>query len=147
MILIGIFGLVVVLLLYVLVYLFFIKRTDRFMDAWEKEMKERIEKTMAEGKKALEEASEVIKASRKPMEELEEAAQAIKASRETMEKFVFEKGFISKPISEESLVPKTITETQAKPITISTATPYFTPSKDRKREKWVNWIYTEPAFS
>ena len=146
MILISILGLCFVIFLYILLYLFFIRRTDRFMDVWEKEMKEKIEKVMAEGVKTLEEASQVVKASIKPIEELEEAAQAIKASREAMEKFALEKGFITKPVSEESSIPKTIIETQAEPIAISTATPYFAPYKDRN-EDWVNWIYTEPALS
>ncbi|MDP3024079.1 MAG: hypothetical protein Q8O10_00915 [candidate division Zixibacteria bacterium] len=117
------------------------------MDSWEKEVKIKIEKTMEEGIKALEEASQVVKASRKPIQELEEAAQAIKASREAMEKFAFEKGFITKPVSEESPIPETIILTKAEPIEIPAPFPYFV-HYERKPKEWGNWILSaEPAFS
>jgi hypothetical protein len=118
------------------------------MDTWEKEMKERIEKTMAEGKKALEEASEVVKASHKPMQELEEAAEAIKASRIAMERFAIEKGFITKHVSEKSSMPETIIETQAEPIASPTPSYYFTTYEHRKHKEWENWVLVpEPTFS
>ena len=153
MILIGILGLCIVIFLYVLLYLFFIRRTNKFIDAWEKEIKEKIEKVTSEG-----------------LQSLEEAAQAIKASRIEMERFALEKGFISAPVSEASSTPETIVgkkeklvnlvkelksslalvrgiKTEAEPIEIPTSFPYFVPY-ERKPKEWGNWVLSaEPAFS
>jgi F0F1-type ATP synthase membrane subunit b/b' len=131
MILIGILGLCIVIFLYVLLYLFFIRRTNRFMDAWEKEIKEKIEKVTKEG-----------------ILPLEEAAEAIKASREAMESFALEKGLITKPAPEESSIPEIIIETQAEPMASPTPSYYLATCEHRKRKEWENWVLVpEPTFS
>ena len=130
MIIIGVIGIFLVIILYVFLYLYFSRRADKFLETWKKELKEKINQV----------AQEEIKP-------LQEAAQAIKASREAMEKFAFEKGFITKPVSEESSIPKTIIETQAEPIASPTSSYYFTTYKRRKQKEWKNWVpLLEPSF-
>ena len=86
MLLIGIFGLIIILILWFLLYWFFIKRADKFMDAWEKEMKEKVQKAMTESIKSLKEASVVIKTLTKSTESLNEALEIIKILNKDFEK-------------------------------------------------------------
>ena len=60
MTLIGIFGLCLVASLWVLLYFYFIRRTDRFMENWEKEIKEKAEKSTLKSIQALEEVAKGV---------------------------------------------------------------------------------------
>jgi len=129
MILISILIIFSILILYVFLYLFFRKRTDRFMESWEKELREKIERVTSEG-----------------LQPLEEAAEAIKASRMAMEEFAIGKGYITKPNSQESSVGKTIIETQAEPMASPIPSYHFATYESRKREEWENWgLPAKPA--
>jgi tetratricopeptide (TPR) repeat protein len=105
MILIGIVGLCLVAILWVLLYLYFIRRTDRFMENWEREIKEKAEKSTLKSIQSLEEVAKAIETLPESIQSLEEAAEAIKASRKAMEKFAFEKGFIPEPSPQEITIP------------------------------------------
>ncbi|MCJ7576849.1 MAG: hypothetical protein MUO91_00175, partial [candidate division Zixibacteria bacterium] len=60
MILIGIVGLCLVAILWVLLYLYFIRRADRFMENWEREIKEKAEKSTLKSIRSLEEVAKAI---------------------------------------------------------------------------------------
>jgi hypothetical protein len=126
MILTGIVGLCLVAILWVLLYAYFIRRTDRFMENWEKEIKAKIEKATIEG-----------------MQPFEEAAEAIKTSRKAMEKFAYERGFIPPPPLNEISAPKLITEPQLETMPNSSSSFQFDPYPARKRKERENW---SPSF-
>ncbi len=123
MILIGIIGLFLVGVLWVLLYSYFLRRTDRFMDNWEREIKEKAEK-----------------ATHDSIRSLEEAAEAIKASRKEMERFAYDRGFIPKPPSEEVATAEPKIETQLEPIASPSPSFQFAPYKTRKHKEWENLI-------
>jgi tRNA threonylcarbamoyl adenosine modification protein (Sua5/YciO/YrdC/YwlC family) len=85
MILIGIVGLCLVAILWVLLYLYFIRRTDRFMENWEREIKEKAEKYTLKSIQSLEEVAKAIDTLPESIQSLEEASEAIKMSRRAME--------------------------------------------------------------
>lgn len=119
MILIGIVGLCVVAALWVLLYFYFIRRTDRFMENWEREIKEKADKSTLKSIQALEEVAKGIEGIPESIQSLEEAAEAIKTSRKAMEKFAYERGFIPKYPSQEITTPESAKEPQLEPRAIS----------------------------
>jgi len=139
MIAIGIIGLCLVAGLWVLLYFYFIRRADRFMDNWEKGMKEKAEKTTQESLQSLQKAAKALEVSVEGVHSLNEAAEAIKASRKAMEKFACERGFIPKPPNEEITTSKQITEPELESI-LSPA-PYwqFALYGTRKRKDHEQW--------
>ncbi len=139
MIAIGIIGLCLVAGLWVLLYFYFIRRTDRFMDNWEKEIKERAEKATLESIQTLQEAAKALEASVDGVQSIHEAAKAIKASRKAMEEFASQRGFIPKSSAEEITTPKQITEPELEPIPSSTPSFQFAPYETRKRKDWEQW--------
>lgn len=136
MILTGIIGLCLVASLWVLLYFYFIRRTDRFMENWEKEIKEKAEKATRESLHSLEEAAKAIETSVQGIQSLEEAVAAIKTSRKAMEEFASQRGFIPKPSAEETATPKQITEPELEWIPSTTPSFQFAPYETRKRKDW-----------
>jgi hypothetical protein len=136
MILIGIVGLCLVAILWVLLYLYFIRRTDRFMDNWEREIKEKAEKSTLKSIQALEEVAKGIERLPESIQSLEEAAEAIRTSRKAMEKLAYEKGFISKPPPEEIIPPEPVKESKLEPIASPSPSWQFAPYETRKRKDW-----------
>jgi len=131
MILVGIIGLFLVGVLWVLLYLYFLRRTDRFMDNWEKEIKEKAEES-----------------TRDSIQSLEEAAEAIKTSRKAMEEFAYERGFIPKPVSKKTTPPKQITETQLESIPSPSPSFRFARYAPRKHKEWEHWTQSrQPVLS
>lgn len=139
MILVGVIGLCLVAAFWVMLYFYFIRRTDRFMEDLEKEIKEKAEAATRESLKTLEEAAEAIETSVKGVESLEEAAVAIKTSRKAMEEFASERGFIPKPSAEEKPPPIQVSESQLEPISSSTPTLQFAHYDTPKRKEWEQW--------
>lgn len=74
MILIGIVGLCLVAILWVLLYIYFLRRTDRFMEKWEGEIKEKVAKSTFEGIQSLEEVAKAAETLPESIRSLEEAA-------------------------------------------------------------------------
>jgi hypothetical protein len=138
MIAIGIIGLCLVAGLWVLLYFYFLRRTDRFMDNWEKEIKEKAEKATQESLQMLQEAANALEASVENVQSLHEASEAIKASRQAMERFAFEKGFIPKLPAEEIKVSAPITEPQLETMPNSSSSFQFDPYPARKHEEREN---------
>lgn len=85
-ILICIVGLCTVAILWVLLYLHSIRRTNRFMGNWEREMKEKAEKSTLESTQALEKVAKGIEGLPESIQLLGDAAEAIKTSRKAVEK-------------------------------------------------------------
>jgi biopolymer transport protein ExbB/TolQ len=139
MILTGIIGLCLVAVFWVLLYFYFMRRTDRFMENWEKQIKEKAEKARLESLQSLEEAARAIETSVKGVESLKEAAAAIKTSRKAMEEYASERGFIPKPVAEETATPKQITEPELEWIPSTTPSFQFAPYETRKRKDWEQW--------
>lgn len=139
MILIGIVGLCLVAILWVLLYLYFIRRADRFMENWEREIKEKAEKSTLKSIRSLEEVAKAIETLPESIRSLEEAAEAIKASRKTMEKFAFEKGLIPKPPDEEITTPEQITGPELESILSPAPSWQFAPYGTRKRKDREQW--------
>jgi signal transduction histidine kinase len=148
MILIGIVGLWLVAILWVLLYLYFIRRTDRFMENWERKIKEKVAKSTFEGIQSLEEVAKAAETLPESIRSLKEAAEAIKASRKAMERFAFEKGFIDKPISQEIPTPESIIESQLETIASPSASFQFGRYESRKYREWEHRISTpQPIVS
>lgn len=139
MILTGIIGLCLVAVCWVLLYLYFVRRTDRFMENWEKQIKEKTEKATLESLQSLEEAARAIETSVKGVGSLEEAAAAIKTSRKAMEEYASQKGFIPTPSVEGTAAPVPIIEPELEQIPSPTPTIQFAPYETRKRKDWEQW--------
>jgi len=88
MIIVGITGLCIVAVLWVLLYRYFAHRSDRFMDRWEEEMKGRAEEAMRESLQSLEKAAEMMEAVPGSVRSLGEAAESLKTSRIAMEELL-----------------------------------------------------------
>lgn len=149
MILIGIVGLCLVAILWVMLYFYFIRRTDRFMENWEREIKEKAEKSTLKSIQALEEVAKGMEGLPESIHSLEEAAEAIEASRKAMEKFAFEKGFISKPPTEEIRASVSIIESELDSISVPLHSFQLASYETRKHKKWENWspFFTRSAVS
>ena len=139
MILIGIVGLCLVGILWVLLYFHFIRRADRFMENWEREIKEKAEKATHESIRSLDKVAKGIETLPESIQSLEEAAEAIKASRKAMEKFAYERGFIPKPAPVEIKRPEPVIEPESEPIPSPSPSWQFAPYKTRKRKDWEQW--------
>ncbi|MGB8657802.1 MAG: transmembrane domain-containing protein [Candidatus Zixiibacteriota bacterium] len=136
MIVIGVVGLCLVALLWVLLYFYFIRRSDRFMETWEKEIRERAEKATLNSIQSLQKVAKAMEALPESIQSLEEAAEAIKASRQAMERFASERGLISKPSAEEITTPGQMTESELEPILSPTPSVQFTPYETRRSKDW-----------
>jgi len=148
MILIGIVGLCLVAILWVLLYIYFLRRTDRFMEKWEREIKEKVAKSTFEGIQSLEEVAKATETLPESIRSLEEATEAIKASRKAMEKFAYDRGFIPKPPSEEVTAAEPKIETQLESIPSPSPSFQFAPYKTRKRKEWEQLIPSrQPVLS
>lgn len=88
MIIIGISGLCLVAILFVLLYRYFSHRSDRFMDLWEREMKGKAEEALRESLQSLERATKMMEAVPGSVKSLEGAVKTLKASRIAMEEFL-----------------------------------------------------------
>lgn len=139
MILIGIIGLCLVAVAWVLLYLYFIRRTDKFMENWEKGIKEKAEKATFESLQSLKEAANALETSIEGVQSLHEASEAIKASRQAMERFAYERGFIPKPCAEEIIKSETTTEPQFESIVSTIPFFQFDPYLTRKRKESEYW--------
>ena len=148
MILVGIIGLCLVAILWVLLYFCFIRRTDRFMENWEKEIKEKAEKATRESIQSLEEAAVELEASLEGIQSLEEAAEAIKASRKAIEELGVEKGFIPKPPSKRISTAQPVKEPELEPIASPSPSFQFARYESRKHKEWEPWILSrQPVLS
>ena len=148
MILIGIVGLCLVAILWVLLYIYFLRRADRFMENWEREIKEKAEKSTFKSIQSLEEVAKAIETLPESIQSLEEAAEAIKASRKEMERFAYDRGFIPKPPSEEVTTAEPEIETQVEPIPTPSPSFQFAPYKTRKHKEWEDLIPShQPVLS
>jgi F0F1-type ATP synthase membrane subunit b/b' len=81
---IGIIGLIIVALLWVLLYVYFIKRANRFMENWEKEFKAKIDNMMEPSLKALEDAAQGLNGIPVAMAQLKDAGEQLHDSAEKL---------------------------------------------------------------
>lgn len=139
MIMIGIVGLCLVAILWVLLYFYFIRRTDRFMENWEREIKEKAEKSTLKSIQALEEVAKGIEGLPESIQSLEEATEAIKTSRKAMEKFAYERGFIPKPFPERISTTEPVKEPELEPIASPSPSWQFARYESRKHKEWEHW--------
>jgi hypothetical protein len=139
MIVIGIVGLCLVALLWILLYFFFTRRIDKFMENWEKEIKEKGEKTTRKGIQSLERVAQAMDALPESIQSLQEAAEVIKRSRKAMEEFASERGFIPKPFPERIPATEPVKEPQLEPIPSPMPSFQFAPYETRKRKDWEQW--------
>ena len=139
MIVIGIIGLCLVGALWVMLYFYFVRRADRFMDAWERRIKEKAQQATKESLNSLEEATRAFEASLSGVESIHEAAQEIAISRKTLEEVALQRGLIPKPCAEETPPPKQIAEPELEPIPSPMASFEFVPYETRKRKDWEQW--------
>jgi|GEM_PF-4954897 len=139
MIVIGVIGLCLVGILWVLLYLYFVRRADRFMDAWENRIKEKAQQATQESLKSLEEATRAFEASLSGIESIQEAAQEITISRKALEEVALQRGLIPKPSAEETAPREQITEPQLEPIPSPMPSFQFAPYETRKRKDWEQW--------
>jgi len=145
MIMIGIVGLCSVAVLWALLYFYFIRRTDRFMENWEKEIKEKAEKSTLKGIQALEEVAKGIEGLPESIQSLEEAAEAIKTSRKAIEELAAEKGFIPKPPPERILTAQPVREHELESIASPSPSFQFARYESRKHKEWEPWILSRQS--
>jgi hypothetical protein len=148
MILIGIVGLCLIAILWVLLYFYFIRRTDRFMENWEREIKERADKSTLKSIQALKEVAKGIEGLPESIQSLEEAAEAIKTSRKAMEKFAYERGFVPIPFPERIPTTEPVEEPELEPRANPSPLWQFASYESRKHKEWEHWFPScQPVLS
>ena len=138
MIVIGVIGLCFVVILWILLYLYFVRRADRFMDAWEKRMKEKAQETTQQSLKSLEEATRAFEASLSGIESIQEAVQEITRSRKALEEAAFQKGFIP-ALTSETRPPKPTPLPSPQPTPTLNYAVDFAECEKPRRKGWENW--------
>jgi hypothetical protein len=110
------------------------------MENWEREIKEKAEKSTLKSIRSLEEVAKAIETLPESIQSLEETAEAIKASRKAMERFAYDRGFIPKPPSEEVTTAERKIEMQLEPIPTPSPSFQFAPYKTHKHKEWEDLI-------
>ena len=149
MILTGVIGLCLVAVAWILLYLYFIHRTDKFMDNWKKEIKEKAEKATYASIRSIEQAARSLEVSVAAIQSLQEAVEAIKTSRILMEKFALERGCKIEKSKEAITAATPMNEAQLESIPSPLPTNQFVYYERHKRKDWENFNSSavQPAFS